>query len=272
AAGREADHLADIFSLGVVLFRLLTGHLPFEGETSMEVLTALATKTPPLASEYNPDLPKSLVELVQRMLSRDTMARPSSTAEVARFLEGIEKFVLAPPPPPKKSRRTLLITIGVVAAMMMATFGAVWFSMHGGESDDVPVVGAAATNKVLTPAEAVHAVGDHVTVEFTVGAVRKADGIVYVYEQPPPAKVEETIFRVVLPGHVVSAMRRKSGTPWPDSLNGALLRVQGTVLREGRFAELLVSEVEQFDKILYKDRKDPNAKSKGGENDKSISR
>jgi serine/threonine protein kinase len=271
AAGKDADHLADVFSLGVVLFRMLTGRLPFEGETPMEVLTALATKTAPLVSDYNPDVPKSLVELVQRMLSRDPMGRPNSMADVARWLEGIEKFVLTPPPPPKKrSKRTLLITIGVIAAMVVAGVGAVWWGLHGGESDDVPVVAVAQTNKVLTPAEAVNAIGDKVTVEFTVGAWKREDDLVYLYEQAPP-KSDEIYFRVALPAHIVSEMRRKSGTPWPAALDGARLKVQGTVLREGRFAELLVSDVEQFDKIQYKERSEP-AKPNAGEKDKSAAK
>src|SRR5439155_11087455 len=86
ARGEMGDARSDLFSLGVVLFRLISGQMPFKGSSSMEILTSLTTLTPPLLSAYNPNLPPSLVELTDRLLCKDPAGRPASAAEVAQAL------------------------------------------------------------------------------------------------------------------------------------------------------------------------------------------
>src|SRR5262249_14356235 len=105
AAGKPGDSRTDIFSLGVVLFRMFTGEMPFKGETSMELLTAVATQTAPSAALLNPQLPPALVELIQKMLCNDSMGRPGSAKDVARILDWLERDISQPPPPPEKPRQ-----------------------------------------------------------------------------------------------------------------------------------------------------------------------
>src|SRR5262249_43219889 len=91
AKGEMGDARSDLYSLGVVLFRLVTGHLPFKGNSTMELLTALATQTPPLLSAYKATVPRSLVELTDRLLSKDSAGRPRSAADVAEAITRIEE-------------------------------------------------------------------------------------------------------------------------------------------------------------------------------------
>jgi serine/threonine protein kinase len=98
ARGEKVDHRADLFSLGVALFRTSTGHAPFRGADPMSVLIALATETPPQVRSLRPDLPPELADLIDRLLQKDPNARPQSADEVADLVGQIMKTVQAHPP------------------------------------------------------------------------------------------------------------------------------------------------------------------------------
>ena len=74
ASGHETDHRSDLFSLGSVLYLLLTGHLPFPAKTTIDYLNGLANHTPATVSSLKPAIPLALSDLIARMLAR----RPSS--------------------------------------------------------------------------------------------------------------------------------------------------------------------------------------------------
>ena len=86
ALGRPLDGRADLFSLGILLFRCLTGQLPFEGQTRDEyVQEMLAGRMRPL-DELAPSTPESVRTIVKACLQRDPAARPESAAVVAETL------------------------------------------------------------------------------------------------------------------------------------------------------------------------------------------
>ena len=85
----SVDHRADIYGLGATLFKLLTGRAPYADpkySTLMKKMTALATKAAPSLADVRPDLPKDVVNVVDRMLSRDPDDRFASAREVADAL------------------------------------------------------------------------------------------------------------------------------------------------------------------------------------------
>ena len=86
AGGQKVDHRTDIFSLGTLLYRLLTGRTPFNGEHIMAVLTALAVEEPTPVRELNPKVPPALAALVHQMLAKKPEARPQTATEVAERL------------------------------------------------------------------------------------------------------------------------------------------------------------------------------------------
>ncbi len=86
----EVDSRADVFSLGCVLFRCLTGAVPFAGPDMLSVLTKILLEEAPRVSELVPWVASDLDALVEDMLSKDRDMRPLNGREVADRLRKIE--------------------------------------------------------------------------------------------------------------------------------------------------------------------------------------
>ena len=95
ARGETVSASSDLFSLGSVLYRLCAGRLPFEGETIMAVLSALASATPRSLRLIVPDVRPALDELVMRLLAKDPVDRPASAQAVVEAIKAIERDLLS---------------------------------------------------------------------------------------------------------------------------------------------------------------------------------
>ena len=87
ANGEELDGRSDLYSLGVVAFRALTGRLPFDNESPVAVLVAHASKAPPTVRSVRADVPAALATIVDRCLQKDRGARYQTGAELASALD-----------------------------------------------------------------------------------------------------------------------------------------------------------------------------------------
>jgi serine/threonine-protein kinase len=87
--GESVDHRADLYSLGVVAYEMLTGNTPFAGRSSQAMLAAHVMEVPPAISDKCPAAPAGLLELVTRCLAKEQADRPQSAAVVLRALDSL---------------------------------------------------------------------------------------------------------------------------------------------------------------------------------------
>ncbi len=85
AKGEEIDHRGDLYSVGVILFELLTGRLPFSGTSTMDVLIAHATEAAPSFTKFGAAdwVPPSIEAVVQACLAKQPAHRPANARELA---------------------------------------------------------------------------------------------------------------------------------------------------------------------------------------------
>jgi serine/threonine protein kinase len=99
--GVNVDHRTDIYAMGIIVYQMLTGSLPFETTTLTELLLAHATKTPPPLRQRDASIPVEVEAAVMRALEKDP----------ARRFESTEAFVsaLASPAAPRVDRRSAVV-------------------------------------------------------------------------------------------------------------------------------------------------------------------
>jgi serine/threonine-protein kinase len=126
------DGRADLYAVGVILFEMLTGALPFATRDAANLLVSKVVDLPDSPTKYTPDLPAGLEKLVMRAIHRDPATRPRDCAELAAALEPFCTASAAPPP----ARRRWIVPAAVLAAGAGAV--AVWIAVSGGSAPADP--------------------------------------------------------------------------------------------------------------------------------------
>ena len=91
AAGRRVDHRSDLFALGSLLYEMLCGRPAFRGDNVLDTLSKIYRTEPEPLSHLCPDLPPALIELVERLLSKNPAHRPHSADQVAHELAALSR-------------------------------------------------------------------------------------------------------------------------------------------------------------------------------------
>jgi serine/threonine protein kinase len=158
ARSEELDHRSDVYSLGIVLYEMLTGKTPFTGDTPVSVMVSHSEREPPPPSQLNPSLPEPVEMVILKALDKSRENRFQSAAEFAHYLHhAIEgKFLIPEPPSPGEQKPAFLkrnyvrvltglgLLLGlVIVAVLIWGPGSLWQSTSSTEA--LPSMTATAT-------------------------------------------------------------------------------------------------------------------------------
>ena len=205
ASGRPVDHRTDIYSLGVILYELLCGRLPFEGQNFGEFLVKHVTEAPPPTPPevLRTELGRTLDGIARRCLSKDPEQRFASAAQVRDLFERLAAGQELPLVSALRARgRAPWIAAGVASALVFA--GMLALRSTGGKPP--PARSAAAlvrAPKVVPLAE------QKVLLSFTSdppGAETRVAGAPQLLGQTPFVRTEtasgsEVVYEMRLPGY-----------------------------------------------------------------------
>jgi TolB-like protein/Tfp pilus assembly protein PilF len=95
-AGRPVDQRSDLFSLGILIYQMASGHRPFEGASSIELASAILRDVPQPLEQLRSDVPADLARLIRRCLEKDPQRRVQTARDVANELLDIERSLSQP--------------------------------------------------------------------------------------------------------------------------------------------------------------------------------
>jgi serine/threonine protein kinase len=138
ARGERVDCRSDLYSLGATVYRLLSGHTPFEGATTRDILRGHFFEEPKPLAELAPDVPPDLARIVHRLLKKKPDERFLSAGVLLQEVERLRSGAVhagAPGAAHKKSKTGLIVVLASVAVALFALM--MLLKGKGGDSNGV---------------------------------------------------------------------------------------------------------------------------------------
>jgi len=172
AQGKLVDHRSDIFSLGCILFEMVTGRRAFRGETPIDTLHQVLHADPPSLNEFLPDAPAELQRIVRKAMAKDPESRYQSakdmTIDVRQLLRGIDT-----PRTADGGRRSGFSTVLLFVVVSVAVL-AIWWYLRRPPAAAPP--SPLSIQRVTARGDVIHAVispdGKYVSYSLADGSLR----------------------------------------------------------------------------------------------------
>jgi serine/threonine protein kinase/Flp pilus assembly protein TadD/TolB-like protein len=132
AKGKDVDRRADIFSFGVVLYEMITGRLPFHGDSEASIINAVINEMPEPLARYKAAVPEALERIVAKALNKNRDERYQHADDLVadlrhekrsmEFAESSKTLILPGKAPSRKRLLTMLIPAAIVAVLILLVF------------------------------------------------------------------------------------------------------------------------------------------------------
>lgn len=200
--GRDASAASDLYSLGVVLYRLVTERYPIEASTLDELRAAVKSEAHNPLRTVRPDLPAPFVQVIERALASNPAERFASAAEMERALAATLGASATRPHLQKSGVRDRVLGVSIAVAVL-AVAGLVWRARHPQDAEHTKRMTIPATSKSPVEARLIHtfsgteaegSVGMVLDIadlnhdgfaDYFVGAPHATGGHMYVYNGGP---------------------------------------------------------------------------------------
>jgi len=126
ARGLPVDSRTDIFSLGTVMYEMISGRAPFDGETRSDVISEILKTDPQPLEKIAPSTPSEIAAIVRKAMAKDREARYSSVGDLQTALQGFEQYPQYDAKRPSTVRKRYLWQIALATLLIAAAAFLLW--------------------------------------------------------------------------------------------------------------------------------------------------